>query len=110
MTQNKPPNIRAATIGEIEEYERRRQGGGGEDPPEGLKDRFQRKINDMTLSIRNKAKGIARREIFALEAEGIPREDTRMQALDHEFNIIARGGVSGAVLACRVLLTRAASP
>lgn len=110
MTQNKPPNIRAATIGEIEEYERRRQGSGGEEPPEGLKDRFHRKINDMTLSIRNKAKSIARREIFALEAEGIPRDDMRMQALDHEFNTIARGGVSGAVLACRVLLTRPASP
>lgn len=110
MTQNKPPNIRAATIGEIEEYERRRQGGGGDEPPEGLSERFHRMINDMTLSVRNKAKGIARREIFALEAEGIPRDDTRMQALDHQFNTIAKGGVSGAVLACRILLTRPVSP
>lgn len=110
MSQNKPPNIRAATMGEIEDYERRRNQGGGDEPPEGLKDRFHRKINDMTLSIRNKAKGIARREIFALEAAGIPRDDTRMQALDHEFNAIAHGGVSGAVLACRVLLTRPQSP
>jgi hypothetical protein len=109
MTQ-KPPNIRAATIGEIEEYERRRQNGGGDEPPEGLKELFHRKINDLTLSLRNKAKGIARREIFALEAAGIPRDDTRLQVLDHNFNAIARGGVSGAVLACRVLLSHPQSP
>ena len=107
----KPSNIRAATIGEIEEYERRRQGGGGGDePPEDLKALFHRKINDLTLSLRNRAKGVARREIFALEAAGIQRDDTRMQALDHEFNAIARGGVSGAILACRVLLSRPQSP
>ncbi len=105
-----PPKIRAATADEIEAYQRRQGGGGGGPLPESLKERFQRKINDMTLPLRNRAKGIARREIFALEAAGVPRHDMRMQALDARFNAIAKGGISGALEACRVLLNRPAAP
>lgn len=108
MPHRPKSGIRAGTLEEIEEYQRRQRNGGGQEPPPGLKEMFREKINDMTLALRNRAKGVARREIFALQNLGVARTDPRLQSLDQQFNTIAGGGIKGAVMAFKVL--RAYSP
>ena len=104
------PRIRAATADEIEEYQRRQGGGSGGDEPPNLKDIFREKINDMTLALRNRAKAVARREIFALQNLGVAKADPRLQSLDLQFNTIAGGGIRGAVMAYKVLMAYAPKP
>ncbi len=103
------PNSRAATPGEIEAYRRNLKPSGG-GPGESLMEKFRRKVDDITLPLRNRARGITRLEIFALEDAGIDQLDPRMRTLDLHFNMIARGGVVGAMTAFRVLLTRPPHP
>ena len=103
------PGIRAGTMEEIEEYQRR-QGGGGQEPPPGLKELFREKINDLTLAFRNRAKAVARREIFALQNLGVAKTDPRLQSLDLQFNMIAGGGIKGAVMAYKVLMAYSPAP
>lgn len=104
------PGIRAATADEIEEYQRRQGGGGGGDEPPDLKEIFREKINDMTLALRNRAKAVARREIFALQNLGVAKADPRLQSLDLQFNTIAGGGIRGAVMAYKVLMAYSPEP
>ena len=110
MAENRN-KARAATPDELEAYQQRRNGNGGngEEPP-GLKDIVIEKLNDLTLAFRNKAKAIARREIFAMQDLGVSRHDARLQALDTQFNHIARGGLKGTFEAYKIIRTYADAP
>ena len=102
---------RAVTPDELEAYQRRRHGQGGPDQdPSGLKDIMLEKFNELTLTFRNKAKAIARREIFAMQDQGISHNDMRLQTLDTQFNLIAKGGVKGALAAYKIIKTYAGAP
>ena len=109
MVENRN-KARAGTPEELEAYQRRNgNGGNGEEPP-GLKDILIEKLNDLTLAFRNKAKGIARREIFAMQDQGVSRQDARLQALDTQFNLIAQGGLKGTIEAYKIIKTYANAP
>lgn len=100
MPENRT-KARAITPDELERYQR--GPGGPEEQPPGLKEVMVEKLNDLTLAFRNKAKAIARREIFAMEDRGVSRNDTRLQALNAQFNMIAKGGIRGALEAYKII-------
>lgn len=110
MVENRN-QARAATPDELEAYQQRRNGNGGngEEPP-GLKEIVIEKLNDLTLAFRNKAKAIARREIFAMRDRGVSPHDTQLQTLDTQFNHIARGGIKGAYEAYKIIKAYANIP
>lgn len=93
---------RAATPEELDAYRRQQKGGGGDKPP-SLKEMFRERLDDLTRPLRNRAKSIARREIFAMRDLGVSLTDRRLQSLDTQFNAIAQGGLKGTIAAYRVL-------
>lgn len=102
---------RAITPDELERYQQRQRGPGSpDDEPPGFKQVMVGKLDDLTLTFRNKAKAIARREIFAMEDRGISRDDRQYEALDAQFNLIAKGGVKGALAAYKIMRIYAAKP
>lgn len=86
MPQNR---AKAIAISITDEQDFRRTGGGSGDPnqPSSFKDKF----NELTTSMRNRAKAVLR-----------PQMD-QSPALKQQFDSIVKGGLSGAIVAWKVL-------
>ena len=85
-------DIRAGTPQELEAY-RRQTGGGGDHKPPSIRERFKEMVDNWSLPLRNEAKRILR---------PVMNQNPQLEA---DFNNIVRGGIRGAVVAKKVLLT-----